>query len=229
MLRQNADGVATVLRQRDELESLLGSIAESGLKFQGGGQFVVRTAKGSETDCSALMELAEDATLQQSKIHVSAIPAIYWLWASHAEDWWGWCSTFIWPFVPCQNLVDAAASGNFGDDFQEQWVSDDCASSASRNNPDVVNPDDGANCQRRKEFHRRIRDDYNPRLEAVVDEYRAQGLLPNAQYVDIFEARFEQRHTSSGDCFHPSLQGQALLAREEYCRSELGQGDATCE
>lgn len=176
-----------------------------------------------------LMQLAEDATLQQSKIHVSAIPAIYWLWASHAEDWWGWCSTFIWPFVPCQNLVDAAASGNFGDDFQEQWVSDDCASSASRNNPDVVNPDDGANCQRRKEFHRRIRDDYNPRLEAVVDEYRAQGLLPNAQYVDIFEARFEQRHTSSGDCFHPSLEGQALLAREEYCRSELGQGDATCE
>ena len=59
MLRQNADGVATVLRQRDELESLLGSIAESGLKFQGGGQFVVRTAKGGETDCSALMELAE--------------------------------------------------------------------------------------------------------------------------------------------------------------------------
>ena len=60
VLRQNADGVATVLRQRDELESLLGSIAESGLKFQGGGQFVVRTAKGSETDCSALMELAEE-------------------------------------------------------------------------------------------------------------------------------------------------------------------------
>ena len=28
--------------------------------FQGGGQFVVRTAKGGETDCSALMELAEE-------------------------------------------------------------------------------------------------------------------------------------------------------------------------
>ena len=60
VLRQHADGVATVLRQRDELESLLGAITESGLRFQGGGQFVVRTAKGGETDCSALMELAEE-------------------------------------------------------------------------------------------------------------------------------------------------------------------------
>ena len=67
-----------------------------------------------------LMQLTQDPTLQQSKIHVSSIPAIYWLWASHAQDWWGWCSTFIWPFVPCQNLVDAAASNNFSDNFQEQ-------------------------------------------------------------------------------------------------------------
>jgi len=178
---------------------------------------------------AGLSQLATDPTLQQSKIHVSSIPAIYWLWASHAEDWWGWCSTFIWPFVPCQNLVDAAASGDFSDDFQEQWTSDDCASAASRNNPDVVDPNDGANCQRRKEFHRRIRDEYNPRIESVVNEYRSQGQLPDARYINIFNARFEQRHTSSGDCFHPSLEGQALLAQEEYCRSPEGEGDPLCE
>ena len=55
---EDLDTVRSLIR--DELESLLGAITESGLRFQGGGQFVVRTAKGGETDCSALMELAEE-------------------------------------------------------------------------------------------------------------------------------------------------------------------------
>ena len=42
------------------LGALLGALAETGLQFQGGGQFVVRTAKGIETECQNLMDLATE-------------------------------------------------------------------------------------------------------------------------------------------------------------------------
>ena len=60
VLRQNANAMATVLRKTDEIEALLGAIAETGLKFQGGGKFVVRTSKGSELESSNLMDLAAE-------------------------------------------------------------------------------------------------------------------------------------------------------------------------
>lgn len=60
VLRQNAQGLATVLRQKDEIEALLGALAESGLVFQGGGDFLVRTAKGNEVECTNLMALAQE-------------------------------------------------------------------------------------------------------------------------------------------------------------------------
>ena len=60
VLRQNADAMAVVLQNRDEIESLLGALSETGLKFQGGGDFVVRTAKGGEVESSDLMDLAAE-------------------------------------------------------------------------------------------------------------------------------------------------------------------------
>lgn len=60
VLRQNADAMAVVLQNRDDIESLLGALAESGLMFQGGGDFVVRTAKGGEVESSDLMDLAAE-------------------------------------------------------------------------------------------------------------------------------------------------------------------------
>ncbi len=60
VLKQDADGIATVLRTRDEIEALLGALTESGLRFQGGGDFLVRTAKGAEIECSNLMDLAKE-------------------------------------------------------------------------------------------------------------------------------------------------------------------------
>lgn len=60
VLRQNADGLAMILKNRDEIEALLGALAESGLKFQGGGDFVVRTSKGGEVESNDLMDLAAE-------------------------------------------------------------------------------------------------------------------------------------------------------------------------
>ncbi|MEJ8568062.1 SGNH/GDSL hydrolase family protein [Elongatibacter sediminis] len=145
-------------------------------------------------------------------LHIAGIPAIYWLWEAKRGDFW--CRAFAWPFVPCQNLLDNAA--------------DDCASSASRQDPDTVFPGDGANCQRRKAFHAEIRDTYNPILSGVLAEYQSNGQLANAEFVDIFDVRFGSAHVNGGDCFHPSEAGQALLGHEHWCRSSWGQGDAAC-
>ena len=60
VLRQNADGLATLLKGRDEIEALLGALTESGLAFRGGGSFMVRTAKGGEVPCDDLMQLATE-------------------------------------------------------------------------------------------------------------------------------------------------------------------------
>ncbi len=156
--------------------------------------------------------LAASNVTHDAQVHVSGIPALYWLWNAKQNNFW--CRVFVWPFVPCENLLD-----NPGDD---------CVSSVSRNDPDTVYPGDGANCQRRKLFHRTIRDTYNPILRDVLNEYRVSGQLPNAGYVDIFDVQFTSTHVNSGDCFHPSTAGHALLANEEWCRTVLGSSDPQC-
>ena len=60
VLRQDADIVVTFLRQQQEIEAVLGAIAEGGLQFQGGGNFLVRSAKGAEQECANLMDLAKE-------------------------------------------------------------------------------------------------------------------------------------------------------------------------
>jgi hypothetical protein len=146
------------------------------------------------------------------RLLVSGIPAIYWLWNAKRDNFW--CHVFVWPFVPCQNLLDNPA--------------DDCASDASANDPDKVYPGDGSNCQRRKAFHAAIRDVYNPIIRDTLAEYRDGGLLPNAEYVDIFDVRFESEHVNSGDCFHPSKAGHALMSGEQWCRSSWSAEDPAC-
>jgi len=157
--------------------------------------------------------LAASPVTRDAQIHVSGIPAIYWLWnAKHNNSW---CKVFAWRFVPCENLLDNP--------------DDDCASSVSRNDPDIDDPGDGGDCLRRKQFHRIIRDTYNPILRDVLDEYVQAGNLPNAGYIDIYDVRFGSQHVNSGDCFHPSTDGHALLADKEWCRTALGGMDPQCQ
>jgi GDSL-like Lipase/Acylhydrolase len=153
---------------------------------------------------------ASDAT-RMARIHVTGIPAIYWLWNAKRDI--SWCR-LTWLFVPCQNLLAKPA--------------DDCASSASRTDPDNDYSGDGPNCLRRKTFHRTIRDTYNPILKTVLEEYRAAGQLPNANFTDIYDVRFESTHVNGGDCFHPSTAGHALIAEKEWCRTQWGIGDPLC-
>ncbi|MDX1698651.1 MAG: dockerin type I repeat-containing protein, partial [Thiohalobacterales bacterium] len=103
--------------------------------------------------------LAASEATRNAKIHVSGIPAIYWLWNARFSNFW--CRVFVWPFVPCQNLLDDP--------------DDDCAHAVSRQDPDGDYPGDGLACQRRKTFHRTIRDTYNPILLDVLAEYRYSG------------------------------------------------------
>ena len=145
-------------------------------------------------------------------VHISSIPDIYWLWNAKRDNFL--CRTFIWPFVPCQNLLSNAA--------------DDCASSLSREDPDTVYAGDGANCQRRKAFHAEIRDTYNPILRDVLAEYQANNQLLNAEYVDVFDVRFNSSHVNGGDCFHPSEAGHSLLAEKAWCSSKWSAADQAC-
>ena len=161
---------------------------------------------------SGLDVLASSPFPESVNLHISGIPDIYWLWNAKRNDFW--CRVFAWPFVPCENLLDNAV--------------DDCASDASREDPDTVYAGDGANCQRRKAFHARIRDDYNSVLSGVLAEYQADGLLLNAEYIDIFDVRFESNHVNGGDCFHPSTAGHSLLAEKQWCRSRWGADDPQC-
>jgi lysophospholipase L1-like esterase len=156
--------------------------------------------------------LAASEATRQAQIHVSGIPAIYWLWVAKRGDWQ--CLLFKWPFVPCQNLLKNASK--------------DCVSSTSRNDPDHDYPGDGSDCLRRKQFHRIIRDTYNPILRDVLEEYRQSGALPNASYVDIYDVKFGSAQVNDGDCFHPSTAGHALLADTEWCRTALGTADPQC-
>ena len=163
---------------------------------------------------AGLTKLAASEATKYAHIHVSSIPAIYWLWEAKRGSFW--CRVFVWPNVPCDNLLDNPT--------------DDCHDANSRLNPDIIyypdgddtTPDDGPNCIRRKEFHAAIRDVYNPILRDVLQEYIDSGLLPNASYIDIFDVPFESSDVNSGDCFHPSEDGHALLADEQWCRSAWG-------
>lgn len=156
--------------------------------------------------------LAASEATRNAQIHVSGLPAIYRLWNAKQGNFW--CRVFVWPFVPCENLLDNPA--------------DDCASTTSRNDPDNDYPGDGPNCLRRKEFHRIIRDTYNPILHDVLDEYRLSGVLPNTSYIDIYDVPFDSGHVNGGDCFHPSTDGHALLAEEEWRRTALCASDPEC-
>lgn len=156
--------------------------------------------------------LANSLQTSSSQIHVSSIPALYWLWTAKRNNFW--CLAFAWPFVPCENLLDNPA--------------DDCASTASRLDPDNIHEGDGGNCIRRKDFHKEIRDTYNPILRDVLQEYKDNGKLTNADFIDIFDVQFEDSHVNGGDCFHPSKAGHTLLAEKEWCRSQWGVDDTQC-
>jgi len=155
---------------------------------------------------AGLNELFTSDLTRTAQIHVSVLPAIYWLWNAKRSSLW--CRVIAWPFVPCENLLDNP--------------SDDCAGSTSREDPDTIYPGDGSNCVRRKQFHAAIRDTYNPILRRVVDEYRDAGKLPNARYTDIFDVRFGSADVNNGDCFHPSTTGHALLAESGWTRTHWG-------
>ena len=156
--------------------------------------------------------LSSSAVTKDAFIHVSSIPAIYWLWeAKRSNDW---CRLVAWPFVPCQNLLADPVN--------------DCRQGGSHLEPDIIYAEDGPNCRRRKTFHARIRDIYNPILKRTLAEYKINGLLPNAYYTDIFDFSFDETHVNSGDCFHPSVKGHADLAEEQWCQSPWGRFDASC-
>ena len=156
--------------------------------------------------------LSSSAVTKDAVIHVSSIPAIYWLWeAKRSNDW---CRLVAWPFVPCQNLLADPEN--------------DCRPGDSHLEPNIIYPEDGVNCRRRKTFHARIRDIYNPILKRVLTKYKLDGRLPNAYYTDIFNFSFDETHVNSGDCFHPSVKGHADLADEQWCQSPWGRFDASC-
>ncbi len=162
---------------------------------------------------AGLTYLAQSPVTKDAVIHVSGIPDIYWLWIAKRDR--DWCRIFVWPNVPCQELLDDP--------------NNDCGSFDSELFPDTINPDDGPDCRRRKRFHAVIRDDYNRILRDVLQEYIDGGLLPNAYYVDIFDIQFKSDHVNDGDCFHPSTEGQALLAKEHWRRSPWGPDNQTCK
>jgi lysophospholipase L1-like esterase len=156
--------------------------------------------------------LAASPATRKARIDVVSIPAIYWLWNAKYGNFV--CRIFVWPFVPCQDLLSSP--------------NDDCANAVSRQDPDNDYPGDGSNCQRRKQFHRIIRSDYNSVLHDVLAEYHDDGRLPNARYTDLYDVRFDATDVNNSDCFHPSEAGHALLADTVWCRSPLGSLDPAC-
>jgi len=156
--------------------------------------------------------VASEAT-RLAQIQITSIPAIYWLWVARRNDFSCWF--LVWPFGDvCQSLLANATT--------------DCVSSTSRNDPDNDYPNETQACTDRKLFHRAIRDNYNSRLSNVTDQYREDGLLPNARYVDIFDVQFSSSDVSDADCFHPSVEGHAKLAQEAWCRTHWGINHALC-
>jgi hypothetical protein len=158
--------------------------------------------------------LAASPATRDAFIHVSGIPAIYWLWIAKRSR--PLCR-LIWIFVPCQILLDNPTTNDCDADIEDSDL-----------DPDTIHPGDGPVCVRRKQFHAAIRDDYNRILADVLLEYKADGRLPNAYFVDIFDFQFEDGDVNNGDCFHPSIVGQDVLAGEEWCRSHWGATDSLC-
>ena len=164
--------------------------------------------------------LAASPATKNAYIHVSGIPAIYWLWIAKRSRLWCWL--FAWPQVPCQVLLENPLTND--------CISDDLDPDTIDYDEDGPGPDqgDGPNCIRRKQFHQAIRDDYNQRISDVVQQYRNEGILPNIYYVDIFDIQFDGNDINNGDCFHPSLAGQQKLAGEQWCRSPWSENDESC-
>jgi hypothetical protein len=158
--------------------------------------------------------LAASPATRNAYIHVSGIPAIYWLWIAKRSI--PRC-LFAWFFVPCHILLDNPLTNDCDPDVEDSDL-----------DPDTIHPGDGLICTRRKQFHAAIRDIYNPILADVLLEYKTDGRLPNAYFVDIFDFPFEDVHVNNGDCFHPSIVGQDVLAGEEWCRSHWGATDSLC-
>jgi len=163
---------------------------------------------------AGLEVLANSDYTKDAYIHVSGIPAIYWLWIAKRDN--DWCREVVWQFVPCQELLADATES--------------CISLESDLDPDTdyAGDADDSVCQRRKKFHRAIRNVYNPILRDVLQEYKENGLLPNAYYIDIFDIQFDDEHVNSGDCFHPSVEGHRVLAEEHWCRSPWNIDDQLC-
>ena len=194
-----ADAVAVLLGNNDVCAESIGDMTPA-------AQFETQYRQGLDV-------LAGNGFPDTVNLHISSIPAIYWLWYVKRNDFT--CRVIIWPFVPCENLLDNAGT-------------DDCANAVSTADPDTIYSGDGPVCQRRKNFHALIRDTYNPILSDVLAEYQANGLLQNAEYIDIFDSGFSASDINDGDCFHPSESGQAMLAEEQWCRSRWGTDDAAC-
>jgi cysteine-rich repeat protein len=210
-----------------QANDIVAAVSSSGLSYNGG---MITILLGNNDVCASSLDtmtdpalfeeqykaglnvLAQSPETRDANIHVSSIPDIYWLWNAKLSNWW--CRLFVWPNVPCENLLASPA--------------DDCVSTASRLDPDYIYPGDGSNCIRRKEFHARIRDIYNPILRDVLQEYKDNGSLPNAYFVDIFDVQFDSSHVNGGDCFHPSEAGHGLLSEREWCVSQWGVDDFTC-
>lgn len=176
------------------------------------GEAMTDTGLFNEQYQAGLDVLASSEATRHAQIHVSGIPAIYWLWEAKHTNFL--CRVFIWPFVPCENLL--ADPG------------DDCESIVSREDPDNNEyAGDGDACKRRKEFHADIKE-YNNYLRDTLETYRSDGSLPNARYIDIYDVRFASGDVNNGDCFHPSLAGQARLADTEWCKAHWGINDDAC-
>ena len=146
--------------------------------------------------------LASSEATKNAYIHVSSIPAIYWLWNAKRNSLW---CRIVWNLIPCENLLDNPDT--------------DCVNAESSSDPDTIYDGDGDNCIRRKTFHAKIRDIYNPILKNVLNQYIGDGRLPNAYFVDIFDIKFVDGDINDGDCFHPSVEGHELLSGEQWQRS----------
>jgi hypothetical protein len=192
-----------------------------------GNNDVCTDAVGTMTDLETFesqyrdgLEALKNSTVTKNAyIHVSGIPAIYWLWIAKRDRLW---CLIVWSQVPCKELLENPGVNDCVTDIYD---------------PDTIDYDpdegDGPNCIRRKEFHAAIRDDYNRIIRDVLMEYKITGRLPNAYYIDIFDIQFEAIHVNGGDflvgdCFHPSVEGHEVLAREQWCRSPWSIGDPSC-
>lgn len=168
-----------------------------------------------ENDFRAGLEaLRNSPVTRNAHINVVGIPAIYWLWEAKRSNFL--CRILIWPQVPCQNLLKDANIMDCDPDVLNSHL-----------DPDTIYDGDTGVCLRRKEFHRDVKG-YNTILADLVTEYQSNGWLPQIYFTDIYDIQFSSDDVNSGDCFHPSLAGQARLADEAWCQSPWGENDPFC-